>query len=145
MTSRIADDYKTTDLPEHGMTVRVTHAGLTVQDAMVVQGCSGAARSYPMIPGTDLAGIVLQVDEEAAQSGFRVGDRIVAGGRDGAVQKRRYSQIARVPAELAWRLPSDEQFESSTIRNCCYDCGVSMHGDRARGLGGVGVFIVFVP
>ena len=107
MTSRIADDYKTTDLPEDGMTVRVTHAGLTVQDAMVVQGCSGAAPAPTLIvPGTDLAGIVPQVDEEAAQSGFRVGDRIVAtGGEMGQSKSGGYSQIARVPAELAWRLP----------------------------------------
>ncbi len=106
VTSRIVENYKTCDLPSDGMTVKVSHAGLTVNDAMVCQGKSGAVREYPAIPGTDLAGTILQLDEESERCGFRVGDRVVAtGGELGQSRSGGYSQIARVPAELAWRLP----------------------------------------
>ena len=107
VTSRIVEDYKVDDLPADGMTVKVSHAGLTFHDAMVVQGCSGAVRDYPIVPGTDLAGTVLCVDEDAEQAGFRVGDRIVAtGGELGQSRSGGFSQIARVPAKLAWKLPT---------------------------------------
>lgn len=108
VTSRVVDDYKTSDLPSDGMTIKVSHSGLTYQDSLVVQGGSGAVRTYPCIPGTDLAGTILQVDEDGSSRGFNVGDRIVAtGGELGRSRSGGYSQISRVPAELCWKLPDE--------------------------------------
>lgn len=47
-------------LPEGDVTVQISHSTLNYKDAMAITGQGGAVvRSFPMVPGIDLAGTVL--------------------------------------------------------------------------------------
>ncbi|MCD0176321.1 oxidoreductase, partial [Deinococcus sp. 14RED07] len=47
-------------LPDGDVTVQVTHSSLNYKDGLAVSGRPGVLRSYPMTPGIDLAGTVLE-------------------------------------------------------------------------------------
>src|SRR5204863_10172132 len=60
------------------------------------------ARRYPMVPGIDLAGIVL----ESSRADFQVGQPVIAAGCGlGEIRGGGYSELARLPAECLIRLP----------------------------------------
>jgi acrylyl-CoA reductase (NADPH) len=64
------------DLPQGDVTVAVSHSSLNYKDAMVVTGAGRIARSYPMVCGIDLAGVV-----EASQAPqWRAGDEVLITG-----------------------------------------------------------------
>lgn len=91
-----------TDLPEGEVTVQVTHSSLNYKDGMAVAGRPGILRRYPMTPGIDFAGTVLQDSsgtyspgETAIVTGWGVGER-----HDGG-----YATMARVPARWIVRAP----------------------------------------
>lgn len=88
-------------LPEGDVTVQVSHSTLNYKDAMAITGQGGAVvRSFPMVPGIDLAGTVL----ESADRRYQPGDQVVLNGW--GVGERHWgglSQLARVNAD--WLIP----------------------------------------
>jgi acrylyl-CoA reductase (NADPH) len=48
-----------TDLPDADVTIDVTHSSLNYKDALVVTGAPGLVRTFPHVPGIDLAGRVV--------------------------------------------------------------------------------------
>ncbi|MEQ4312113.1 MDR family oxidoreductase [Pseudomonas syringae] len=63
-------------LPAGDVTVRVSHSTLNYKDALAITGQSPIVRSFPMVPGIDLAGVV----EASDASEFKVGDRVLLNG-----------------------------------------------------------------
>ena len=49
------------DLMEGNVLVKITHSTLNYKDGLAVTGASPVVRSFPMIPGIDLSGIVLSL------------------------------------------------------------------------------------
>lgn len=47
-------------LPEGNVVVRVSHSTLNYKDALAITGRVPVVRSFPMVPGIDLAGVVEQ-------------------------------------------------------------------------------------
>ena len=64
------------DLPPGDVLVEVTHSSVNYKDGLAVTGKGKIARSFPMVPGIDLAGTVLR--SESAE--YRPGDRVLATG-----------------------------------------------------------------
>jgi acrylyl-CoA reductase (NADPH) len=63
-------------LPERAVTVDVSHSTLNFKDALAITGQGAVVRSWPLVPGIDLAGTVA-----ASQSpDWRVGDAVVVTG-----------------------------------------------------------------
>jgi len=90
----------TTALPEGDVLVRVTHSSLNYKDGLAVTGRGKVVRSFPMVPGIDLAGVV----EESGSPDFRPGDRVIATGCGlGERHWGGYAQLARLKSE--WLLP----------------------------------------
>src|SRR5262249_37637630 len=87
-------------LPEGDVLVSVAYSSLNYKDALAVTGKGRIIRSYPMVPGVDLAGTV-----EASQSPqFKPGDQVVLTGWGiGENHWGGYAQKARVKAD--WLLP----------------------------------------
>ncbi|REG83876.1 MDR family oxidoreductase [Marinomonas pollencensis] len=56
-------------LPEGDVLVQVNYSTLNYKDALAITGKGRIARSYPMVPGIDLVGKVLQSDSDRFQSG----------------------------------------------------------------------------
>jgi acrylyl-CoA reductase (NADPH) len=67
------DDAK---LPERDVTVAVEYSTLNYKDALAITGRGAVVRSWPLVPGIDLAGTV--IDSKSAQ--WKTGDKVVVTG-----------------------------------------------------------------
>lgn len=88
------------DLPAGEVLVQVDYSSINYKDAMAVTGKGKIVRQFPMVPGIDFAGTVL----ESASSQFKPGEKVVLTGW--GVGERfwgGYSQRQRVKAE--WLIP----------------------------------------
>ena len=63
-------------LPAGDVAVRVEYSTLNYKDGLAITGKGPVVRSFPMVPGIDLAGTV----EESSHADFRPGDRVVLNG-----------------------------------------------------------------
>jgi acrylyl-CoA reductase (NADPH) len=70
------------DLPEGSVSVDVTYSSLNYKDALAITGSAPIARSYPMVAGIDLAGVVSASDdpdhapgETIVATGYGIGER----------------------------------------------------------------------
>lgn len=96
------EDLTVADLPPGGVLVRVTHSSLNYKDGLAVTGKGKVIRSYPMVPGIDLAGTV----DEPFDERFGVGDAVFATGWGlGEDKWGGYSTYQRVPADILQRVP----------------------------------------
>jgi acrylyl-CoA reductase (NADPH) len=93
-------DLEITDLPPGEVLVRVSHSSLNYKDGMALAGRRGIVRRYPMVPGIDLAGTVV----ESSSPRWKPGDVVLATGWGlGEEHWGGYAQMARLRAE--WLLP----------------------------------------
>jgi len=91
-------------LPEGDVLVEVTHSCLNYKDGLAVTGKGKVVRRFPMVPGIDLAGTVL----ESAAPDLRPGDKVVATGWGlGEAHWGGYAQRARVRSEWLVPIPSE--------------------------------------
>ena len=90
-------------LPPGEVTVAVEYSGLNYKDGMILKGLGRLVRTYPHVPGIDLAGTVAA----STTSDFAVGDKVlVTGYRMGETRWGGYSQRARVPADWLVKCPA---------------------------------------
>ncbi len=90
-------------LPAGEVTLEAQYSTLNYKDGMVLNGIGKLVRSYPHVPGVDVAGIV----RDSSDSRFSPGDEVLVGGyRFGEIRWGGYSQLVRVPADWIVRLPS---------------------------------------
>ncbi len=91
------------DLQEGDVTVAVSHSSLNYKDAMILKGIGRLVRTYPHVPGIDLAGSVLaSTDPE-----FAPGDPVLlTGWRVGETHWGGYAERARVKAGWLVRRPA---------------------------------------
>jgi acrylyl-CoA reductase (NADPH) len=88
------------DLPEGDVLVAVKYSSLNYKDCLAVSGQGKIVRQFPMIPGVDLAGTVLESDSSAFQPGDEV---LLTGWGVGERYWGGYAQKARLRAE--WLIP----------------------------------------
>ena len=90
-------------LGSQGILIDVEYSDLNYKDAMVIKGLGRLVRTYPHVPGVDLAGIVCSSDDQR----FSVGDRvIVSGWRVGELYWGGLATKARVNPDFALKTPS---------------------------------------
>lgn len=106
------NDYRATlqeldeqQLPDGDVTVRVSHSGMNYKDALAITGSGTIVRSFPMVPGIDLAGEV----EHSDNPDYQVGDKVLLNGW-GVGEKHwgGMAQKARVNGD--WLVPLPENF-----------------------------------
>lgn len=88
-------------LPEGDVLVKVAYSSLNYKDGLAITGRNKVVRSYPMVPGIDFAGTVL----ESASHAYKPGDEVVLTGW--GVGERHWggmAQLARVKSE--WLVPA---------------------------------------
>ncbi len=91
------------ELPPGDVLVRVAYSSLNYKDGLAITGAGKVIRSFPMVPGIDLAGTVL----ESASPDYKPGDAVVLTGW--GVGERHWgglAELARVRAE--WLVPLPE-------------------------------------
>lgn len=90
-------------LPDGDVLVEVAFSSLNYKDGLAVTGKGKVIRSFPMVPGIDLAGTVV----ESAVDAFQPGDRVlVTGWGIGEQHWGGYSELARVRAEWLLHVPA---------------------------------------
>jgi acrylyl-CoA reductase (NADPH) len=90
------------DLHDGDVLVQVDYSTLNYKDSLAMTNRSPIIRNFPMIPGIDFAGTVV----ESSHAEFRSGDRVVLNGY-GLSQTHHggLAQRARVPGEWLVKLP----------------------------------------
>ncbi len=91
------------DLMPGDVTIVVEYSTVNYKDALALSGRSPVIRTFPLIPGIDLAGVV----ETSTHPGFARGDRVLVNGW-GLSQTHHggYAQKARVPGEWLVKIPA---------------------------------------
>jgi len=88
------------DLPEGDVLLAVDYSSLNYKDGLAITGKGKIVRQWPLVPGIDLAGTVL----ESASADYRPGDRVVLTGWSvGEKYWGGYSQRQRVQSK--WLVP----------------------------------------
>jgi acrylyl-CoA reductase (NADPH) len=95
-------------LPEGDVTVRVAYSTLNYKDALAITGKGPIVRTFPMIPGVDLAGTV----EQSSNPDFKPGDQVVLNGWGvGEGHWGGLAQMARL--EGKWLIPLPAAFTAA--------------------------------
>lgn len=93
----------TDELPEGDVLVSVAYSTLNYKDGLALTGKGKIIRSYPMVPGVDFAGTVVESQSPSVQPGDLV---VLNGWGVGERHWGGYAQMARVKAE--WLMPLPE-------------------------------------
>ena len=97
-------------LPEGTVRVAVSHSTLNYKDALAITGRSPVVRQFPMVPGIDFAGTVL--DSEDGR--FRPGDAVLLNGWGvGETHWGGLAQQARVNGD--WLIRRPEAFSAQDV------------------------------
>lgn len=89
--------------PEGNVTIRVEYSTVNYKDGLCITGGGGLVRSYPHVPGIDLAGTV----EASDDARYKPGDKVVlTGWRVGETWWGGYAEKARVKADWLVPLPA---------------------------------------
>ena len=89
-------------LPPGEVLVRVAYSSLNYKDGLAVTGKPGVIRKFPMVPGVDFAGTVV----ESSSAAFHAGDEVVVTGcGTSEVFWGGYAQYARLDAEFIVPVP----------------------------------------
>ncbi|RXT08186.1 acryloyl-CoA reductase [Ammoniphilus sp. CFH 90114] len=90
------------DLPSGDVTIRVAYSSVNFKDGLAADPKGRIVRSYPFIPGIDLAGTVVASDD----SRYREGDEVIVTSYElGVSHFGGFSQYARVPGDWVVPLP----------------------------------------
>lgn len=82
--------------------IKVAYSSINYKDMLAVQKNRGVIRDYPMIPGIDLSGTVVQSADSHFQKGQEV---VVTGFAMGMSHTGGFAEYARVPADWVVALP----------------------------------------
>jgi acrylyl-CoA reductase (NADPH) len=93
-------EFAAEDLPPGEVEIRVTWSSVNYKDGLATRADGKVARISPLIPGIDLAGVVVA----SSTVDIAVGDQVLAHGYDLGVSRHGgYSEYQRVPAD--WVVP----------------------------------------
>lgn len=90
------------DLPAGEVTIKVEWSSINYKDGLALSPNGRVLRSYPMVPGVDLAGTVVQ----SKDSRFSKGSHVAVTGYDvGVAHPGGFAELARIPADWVMPLP----------------------------------------
>jgi acrylyl-CoA reductase (NADPH) len=96
-------DMDDAQLPDRAVTVDVSHSTLNYKDALAITGRGAVVRSFPLVPGIDLAGTVALSNDPAWKAGDAV---VVTGWGMGENHWGGLTQRQRVDAGWLLRIPA---------------------------------------
>lgn len=100
------------DLPEGEVLIRVRYSGINYKDSLATIPDSRIVSRYPMVPGIDLAGVVVRSEDPR----FQEGDEVIATSYEiGVSHFGGYSEYARIPAKWIVPLPQGLTLKEAMI------------------------------
>jgi acrylyl-CoA reductase (NADPH) len=114
---------KAADLPPGDVTIRVLYSSVNFKDALALTPGGGVVRNYPVVPGIDLTGEVV----ESKSPDFNVGDAVLAHGYQvGTGHHGGYAEYARLPADQVVALGSLSPHEGAAIGTAGFTAAMSV-------------------
>jgi len=100
------------DLSAGEVVIKVHYSGVNYKDGLASTPDGKIVRSYPHVPGIDLAGIVVSSED----SRFKEGDSVIATSYEiGVSHSGGYSEYARIPADWIVPLPAGLSLKEAMI------------------------------
>jgi acrylyl-CoA reductase (NADPH) len=100
------------DLPAGEVLIKVAYSSINYKDGLATIPDGNIVRSYPIVPGIDLAGVVVSSED----SRFHEGDEVIATSYEiGVSHFGGYSEYARIPAEWVVPLPKNLTLKEAMI------------------------------
>lgn len=97
------EEWDESQLPAGEVTIRVEWSSVNYKDGLALVPSGRILRSFPMVPGVDLAGEVV----DSADSRFSKGQKVVVTGYDvGVAHSGGFAEMARIPADWVMPLPA---------------------------------------
>lgn len=120
------------DLPTGDVTVRVHYSSINYKDGLALLPESPVVTAYPIVPGIDLAGTVVESDDPR----FAPGQEVVAIGRDlGTAQFGGLSEYARLTGDWLEPLPSGLTLkEAMALGTAGFTAGLAIQRLEENGL-----------
>ncbi len=129
--SAAVEPLERTALPPGDVTIRVEYSSVNFKDALAVTPKGGVVRDYPIVPGIDLAGEVV----ESSSPDFATGDRVLAHGYDiGTARHGGYAEYARMPADQVVALGALDARDAMAIGTAGFTAAMSVQALLGRGL-----------
>lgn len=100
------------NLSEGDVLIKVAYSSVNYKDMLAVQKNGGVIRNYPMIPGIDLSGTIVQTTDSRFTEGQEV---IVTGFTMGMSHTGGFAEYARVPADWVVPLPNNFTLKEAMI------------------------------
>lgn len=111
------------DLPLGDVTIRVLYSSVNYKDALALTPGGGVVRNYPVVPGIDLTGEVV----ESTSADFAVGDKVLAHGYAiGTGHHGGYAEYARLPADQVVALGALSPHEGAAIGTAGFTAAMSV-------------------
>jgi acrylyl-CoA reductase (NADPH) len=111
------------DLPPGEVTIRVHYSSVNFKDALALTPGGGVVRDYPIVPGIDLTGEVV----ESQSPDLAVGDTVVAHGYQiGTGHHGGYAEYARLPADQVVALGALSPREGAAIGTAGFTAAMSV-------------------
>jgi acrylyl-CoA reductase (NADPH) len=100
------------DLPAGEVLIKVAYSSINYKDGLASIPEGKIVRSYPFVPGIDLAGVVVSSEDPR----YREGDQVIATSYEiGVSHYGGYSEYARIPADWIVPLPENLSLKEAMI------------------------------
>ncbi|MGJ7913727.1 NADPH:quinone oxidoreductase family protein [Neobacillus sp. LXY-1] len=100
------------DLPEGEVLIQVQYSGVNYKDSLATIPKGNIVKTYPFVPGIDLAGVVVSSKDPR----FQEGDEVIATSYEiGVSHFGGYSEFARIPAKWIVPLPKGLTLKEAMI------------------------------
>ncbi|NHI68398.1 acryloyl-CoA reductase [Lactococcus garvieae] len=109
---QIEDNVTIDQLDEGDVFVKVHYSSVNYKDMLAVQKNGGVIRKYPMIPGIDLSGTIVESNDPA----FSIGQEVLVTGYDmGMSHTGGLSEYTRIPSSWVIPLPKNLSLKEAMI------------------------------
>ena len=120
-----------TELQPGDVTIRIAYSSVNYKDALALTPRGGVVREYPLVPGIDLTGEVV----ESTSAEFAVGDKVLAHGYDiGTGRHGGYAEYVRLPADQVVALGSLTTREGAAIGTAGFTAAMSVQALVRHGI-----------
>lgn len=120
------------NLPEGNVVIKVLYSSVNYKDGLASTPNGKIVRSYPFVPGIDLAGVVI----ESKDSRFHEGDEVIATSYEiGVSHFGGYSELAKIPGDWIVPLPEGLTLKEAMVYGTAgFTAALSVHRLEENGL-----------
>lgn len=128
-----AIEHITKDMLSDGeVLIQVAYSSINYKDSLAVKTRGGVIRNYPMIPGIDLSGVIVETTVPHLQVGQEV---LVTGYTMGMSHTGGFAEYAQVPAEWIVPLPQNVSLrDAMVIGTAGFTAGLSVDALEKDGM-----------